>query len=196
MRCVLSPPRFQPLGFLGAQQERHLRCAVYLLWEANLWLQTSWQMSIVQDLRKTWLATGSLLTVWWWMRLWSRDCLSPSGSGCRPPASLPLVGGWVSSQLAGSTLVFSQSFVLWVARQCLRAFCGKILSQSLSLFFSQAIPQFGLLSQVSSLRLSSGHSGPVLTLSMQPRPPCSAPARCWWPQVSGLLLLWELQLDA
>ena len=32
-------------------------------------------------------------------------------------------------------------------------------------FFSLAIPQFGLLSHVSSLRLPSGHSGPVLTLS-------------------------------
>jgi len=43
------------------------------------------------------------------------------------------------------------------------------LSLSLSLFFffffSFAIPQFGFLSQVSSLRLSSGHSGPVLALS-------------------------------
>ena len=28
-----------------------------------------------------------------------------------------------------------------------------------------AVPQFGLLSYLSSLRLSSGHSGPVLTLS-------------------------------
>ena len=33
-----------------------------------------------------------------------------------------------------------------------------------------AVPQFGLLSYLSSLRLSSGHSGPVLTLSMQPMP--------------------------
>ena len=51
------------------------------------------------------------------------------------------------------------------ARQCLRLelFMGKF---SLFLFFlSLAIPQFGLLSHVSSLRLSSGHSGPVLTLS-------------------------------
>ena len=39
-----------------------------------------------------------------------------------------------------------------------------------------AIPQSGLLSQVSSLRLPSGHSGPVLTLRMQPVPPCPAPA--------------------
>ena len=32
-------------------------------------------------------------------------------------------------------------------------------------FHRMAIPQSGLLSQVSSLRLPSGHSGPVLTLS-------------------------------
>ena len=51
-------------------------------------------------------------------------------------------------------------------------------SLSLSFFFSLAIPQFGLLSHVSSLRLSSGHSGLAVTLSMQPAPPCSAPA-CW-----------------
>ena len=28
----------QPLGFLGEQWERHLRCAVCLLWGADLWL--------------------------------------------------------------------------------------------------------------------------------------------------------------
>ena len=32
-------------------------------------------------------------------------------------------------------------------------------------FHAVAIPQSGLLAQVSSLRLPSGHSGPVLTLS-------------------------------
>ena len=31
-----------------------------------------------------------------------------------------------------------------------------------------------------SLRLSSWHSGSVLSLSNQPAPRCSAPARCWW----------------
>ena len=42
-----------------------------------------------------------------------------------------------------------------------------MFSLSLSSFFfsSLAIPWFGLLSQVSSLRLPSGHSGPILTLS-------------------------------
>ena len=46
---------------------------------------------------------------------------------------------------------------------------GKVSLSSLSppLFFSLSLasPQFGLLSQVSSLRLPSGHSDPVLTLS-------------------------------
>ena len=41
-------------------------------------------------------------------------------------------------------------------------------------FHVVAIPQSGLLSQVSSLRLPLGHSGPVLT--MQPVPSCPAPA--------------------
>ena len=41
-------------------------------------------------------------------------------------------------------------------------FTGKF---SLSLFFSLAISHFGLSSQVSSLRLSLGHAGQVLTLS-------------------------------
>ena len=45
-----------------------------------------------------------------------------------------------------------------------RAFHRKVLSLSLFFFFL-TIPQFGLLSQVSSLKLSSGHSGLVLTLS-------------------------------
>ena len=50
------------------------------------------------------------------------------------------------------------------------------LSLSLIFFLFLAILQFGLLSHISSLRLSSGHSGLVLTLSMQPVPPCSTPA--------------------
>ena len=37
--------------------------------------------------QKPWFVTGGLLTVWWRMRLWGRDCPSPSGSGCLPPAS-------------------------------------------------------------------------------------------------------------
>ena len=61
--CILSPPRSQPLGFPGAKWERCFRCAMCLLWGADFWLQPSWWTSTVQDPRKTWLATGSLLTV-------------------------------------------------------------------------------------------------------------------------------------
>ena len=46
-----------------------------------------------------------------------------------------------------------------------RAFHDYVLSLSLSFFLSLAIPQFGLLSHVRSLRLSCVHSGLVLTLS-------------------------------
>ena len=69
------------------------------------------------------------------------------------------------------------------AASWLRAFHGKVLSLSLSLFFflslslSLEIPQFGLLSHISSFRLSSGHSVLVLTLRMQPMTPLLAGGR-------------------
>ena len=47
-----------------------------------------------------------------------------------------------------------------------------------SLFLSLAIPQFGLLSQVSSLRWSSGHSGLVLTLRTHDAACASLSSRC------------------
>ena len=37
-RCILSPPWFQMLCFLGAQREHCLSCAMCLLWGADLWL--------------------------------------------------------------------------------------------------------------------------------------------------------------
>ena len=88
----------------------------------------------------------------------------------------------------GSGPVLSQLALLWYslnplfcepARLCLtlELFVGKF---SLSLSFSPlslAIPQFGLLSHISSFRLSLGHSGSVLTLSMQPAPPPLAGGR-------------------
>ena len=98
--------------------------------------------------------------------LWDQDCPLPSGSGCHPPASLPLAGdGLVCSLLALLWYSLSSLFCEW-AWQCLRfdLFMGKF-----SLCLSVAIPQFGLLSHSSSLRLSSGHSGLVLTLSNAPR---------------------------
>ena len=112
-----------------------------------------------------------------------------------PPACLSASrrGGPVHSWLA---LLWCHSILCSVSRpSCalVRTFRGKVLSP---FFFSLslAIPQFGLLSHVSSLRLSSGHSGLVLTLSMQPVPPCPALAGWWWPQASGLFLHWQLQL--
>ena len=134
-------------------------------------------MSTVQDPRKTWLATGSLLTVWWRMlgsgaeiapclRLWLLfTCLSPFGRGKGP----------VCSQLALLWYLLNPLFREW-ARFGVRAFRGKFLC-----FSFLAIPQFRLLSHISSLRLSSGHSGAVLSLSMQPMPPCPAPGSRWWP---------------
>ena len=87
-----------------------------------------------------------------------------SSSGCCPPASLLLAGdGPVHSQL---TLLWYSLSPLFFERP--GSALGKFsLSLSLSsLFFSSlAIPWFGLLSHVSSLRLPSGHSGLVLTLS-------------------------------
>ena len=102
--------------------------------------------------------------------LWSRVCLLPSGSGYRQPSSLPPAGdGQVHCQLACLWYLLSPLFYER-AQQCLqmvRAFHGKVLSLSPPFFFflSLAIPWFRLLSHISSLRLPSGHSGLVLTLS-------------------------------
>ena len=73
---------------------------------------------------------------------------------------------------------------------CLFVFCFVLF------FYSLSILQFGLLSHISRLRFFSGHSGQILTLSMQPVPPCPAPTHWWQMQVSGVLLLWQLQLSA
>ena len=51
--CDLLPPPSQPLGFLGVQPMRLLRCAVCLFWGADLWLRPSQQMSTVQNPRKS-----------------------------------------------------------------------------------------------------------------------------------------------
>ena len=51
---------------------------------------------------------------------------------------------------------------------------------SLSLSLSLALPQFISLSHISSLRLSSGHSGLALTLNMQSASLCSGPVHWWW----------------
>ena len=121
-RCVLSPPHSQPLSFLGALQGCHLSCALCLLWGADFS-----QMSTIQDPRKTWLATGSLLTVWW--RMPSLGLRFPLTF--RLPASLPPAGGGTCPQLASSPLVFTQFFVLWAGQVVPYSFSRE---SSLSLF--------------------------------------------------------------
>ena len=110
-----------------------------------------------------------------------------SGAGITPflpalaTALLPLCLWWEMGQstTASSPLVFvSPLFCEW-AWQCLRLeiFAGKFslslffFSLSLYFFSLSGYLQFGLLSHVSFLSLSSGHSGQVLILSMQPVPP-------------------------
>ena len=61
--CLITSP-IPAARFPGWQQEHRLRCAVYLFWGDDLWLQPSQRMSSVQNPRKSWLATGSLLAVW------------------------------------------------------------------------------------------------------------------------------------
>ena len=96
-------------------------------------LLPSWWKSTVQDPRKTWLVTGSLLTVWWRMLslgprlplafwLWLLPaCLSGGGRG------------WSTAWLALLWCSLNPLLYEW-ARLCLRAFLGKVLFFSLSLW--------------------------------------------------------------
>ena len=62
-----SPPQSQPLGFSGAPWAQSQVCHMFPL---GSWSQAVTLLSDVnhQDPRKTWLTTGSLLTVWCEMR--------------------------------------------------------------------------------------------------------------------------------
>ena len=103
--CVLSPPPFQLLSFLGVQPMRLLRCGVRLFWGADLWLQPSQRMSTIQNPRKSWLAMKPACCLVDDASLGPR--LPTSGSGC---PCLPVSGvGWAGLQPASS----AQSFVLW-----------------------------------------------------------------------------------
>ena len=107
---------------------------VCLLSEAHLRLRPSWQMSTVQDPRKTWLAVGACSQFGGGCRLWGQDCPSPSGSGCRLPASLPPGGdGPVCSQL---DLLWYSLIPLFYeqAQLCLRLELFRESSLSLSFF--------------------------------------------------------------
>ena len=83
--------------------------------------------------------------------------LGPSLSLSPPPCLMPP---------AGDGPVWSQLALLWTC-SVLPLFCKgpAVCSGRLIFSLSLAIPPFKLLSHVSSLRLPSGHLGPVLTLS-------------------------------
>ena len=101
--CVLSPPSSQPLGFLGVHTTHLLRCAECLFWGADLKLQSSRQMSTVQNPKKSWLAKKPACSLVDDASLGPQ--LPPSGSDCpRLPVS---GGGWAGLQSASS----AQSFV-------------------------------------------------------------------------------------
>ena len=153
-----------------------------LLWGADLRLEPSWKMSTVQDPRRTWLATGILLTVWWSMPslglrlqqllaywLWLlHACLSASVEGG---------GGGACKQLASSPLVFAQSFVL-VAGQPL---CYSLSwENSLSLFF---FPLWRSHSLGYYLKLAPSDSPQGIQawsfLTLSTDYPCPAPT-LWW----------------
>ena len=107
--------------------------------------------------------------------------LSLSGSGC-PPGCLSLVAdGPVHSLLALLWYLLSALFYEWAWQDS---------SLSLSFFFfslSLAISQFGLLSQICSLKLPSGHSA-------QDPKQCSPCLPVQPPLAGGGCECWELTL--
>ena len=123
-----------------------------------------------EDMVSNWKPAHSLVED---THLWDQDWSShlPSNSGCHSPASLPPTEG--REQRA----VHSRLALLWYClsplfceqhRLCFKAFCGKVL-----FFFFPPLwlsHTLGCCLNVSSLRLSSGHSGPVLTLCSLPLP--------------------------
>ena len=100
---------------------------MYLLWGPDLRLQPSWQMSTIQDLRKTRLASESLFTVLWRMlvsgvKIAADPCILALAVTCLP-LCLQWGGGggrgqWgeACKQLVSSPWAFAQSFVLLVGQ--------------------------------------------------------------------------------
>ena len=197
VRCILSPSHSQPLSFLGVPQEPSQVCRVSPL---GSWSQAVTLLADVnhpgsqEDLVSTWEPAHNLV----------EDAIF--GAKIFPPLPALAVAHLPLSLQQGYGPVCSQLAVLWyslnplfceLARVCLKLelFTGNFPLSLFFIFLSLAVLQFGLLFHISSLRLSAGLSGQVLTLSMQPTPPSSAPDNSWWTQASGLLLCWELWLD-
>ena len=134
-----------------------------------------------KDVASNWESSHSLVED---ASLWGRDCSSPlpSGSACNRGrllhASLSASGcgeGPIHNWIALLLWYLLNPLFCEQVRLCIKVFRGKVLSLS---FFLFGDPQFGLLSHVSSLRLSSGHSGLVLTLSTDYAAGASLPSPC------------------
>ena len=113
--CVLFTSQVLAAWFPRCAVRDSPRYAMCLLWGADLRLCYSWQMSTVQDPRKTWLATGSLLSLLEDVsgaKIAAAPCLPALAITC---LSLCLQGEralYSSQQLACCPLVFAQSFVM------------------------------------------------------------------------------------
>ena len=166
---VLSPPRSQTLGFLGAPS-RVCRVSPLGSWSLSAALLVDVNHPRSQEnLVSNWEPVHSLVEH------------AVSGAKISPLALLPTWGRASPQPLISAAPLWCLLSPLFCerVRLSLRAFCRKVISLSLFFFFSSlAIPQFGLLSHVNSLRMSSGHSGLAPTLYMQP--PLTARG-CKWP---------------
>ena len=145
-----------------------------LLWGADLRLWHSWQISTSRIPERRGYQWGACSWFGGRCSLWGQDSSSPlpCNSGCCTTASLPLQRKGPLWQLSFSPLLFAQSFVLWACQGSpygVRTSCGKGFGVVLFFCFCfcfclVSLARFGLLSHISSLRLSSGNSGPVFTL--------------------------------
>ena len=142
-------------------------------------------MSAVQDPRKTWLATGSLLTVWWRM---------PS-LGPRLPFAFWL---WLSPTCLSTPggregLVCSRLSLLWcllnplLCEQAMLRLRLELFTRKFSLSLS-GYPSLGCCLTLAPSDCPQGIQAQSLAegAMMQCTPPCPAPSCWWWTRASGL----------
>ena len=147
-------------------------------------------MSTVQDPRKTWLATGSLLTVWWKMQSLGLRLKQPLASWIWLLHACLSASGNRGPYMAADLLSFGiHSFVLWArqgAPRGIRAFLRKVFCLFvcfLSLWSSYNLGCYLTLApsycpqDIQAWSLSQG-------LLMQPISLCPAPTHWWWTGLS------------
>ena len=154
-----APPRTKPIRLLSVPLGHSSRWAMHLFRGVGLRLWYSWQISVIQDPRKTCVATGGLLTSWLQM---------PSlGPGLQQPLAFHLRLSCTclsaSRAINGSRLVS--------LRYCLRhnpLFCEHIMGQNVALgpscgtgplflWCSQGFPILSVVCHISPLSVASWH---------------------------------------